>query len=151
MKNILLIISAVCFWLFSFSQDEGIRFEKGMSWQQILAKAKKENKYIFVDCYTTWCGPCKFMAKNVFPLKQTGDAVNPHFISVGMQIDSTDQDSDTVKRAYADARLISTIYNIRAYPTFLYLNPDGKLVHRTVGSTQNAAEFISYTKDAMNP
>jgi len=151
MKNFLLTISAVCFFLFSYSQNEGIRFEQGMTWQQILVKAKKENKYIFVDCYTTWCGPCKFMAKNIFPLKETGDAVNPHFISVGMQIDSTDQDSDTVKRAYPDARLISINYNIRAYPTFLYLNPEGKLVHRTEGSTRNAAEFILNTKNAMDP
>jgi thioredoxin-related protein len=151
MKNILLTISVVCFYLLSFSQDEGIHFEQGMSWQQVLAKAKKENKYIFVDCYTTWCGPCKFMAKNIFPLKETGDAVNPHFISVGMQIDSTNQDSDTVKRAYPDARLISINYDIRAYPTFLYLSPEGKLVHRTEGSTRNAAEFIINTKNAMNP
>ncbi|HET7002282.1 MAG TPA: thioredoxin domain-containing protein [Puia sp.] len=151
MKNILLTISAVCFYLFSFSQNEGIHFEEGVSWQQVLAKAKKENKFIFVDCYTTWCGPCKFMAKNIFPLKETGDAVNSHFISVGIQIDSTDHDSDTVKRAYPDAHLISINYNIRAYPTFLYLSPEGKLVHRTVGSTRNAAEFIINTKDAMNP
>jgi thioredoxin-related protein len=151
MKKILLTTTAICFFLFSFSQEEGMHFAQGMSWQQVLTKAKKENKYIFVDCYTTWCGPCKFMAKNIFPLKETGDAVNPHFICVGMQIDSTDQDSDTVKRAYPDARLISINYNIRAYPTFLYLNPEGRLVHRTEGSTRNAAEFISYTKDAMNP
>jgi thioredoxin-related protein len=151
MKNILLTISTFCFSLYSYSQNEGIRFEQGMTWQQILVKAKKENKFIFVDCYTTWCGPCKFMAKNIFPLKETGDAVNPHFISVGMQIDSTDQDSDTVKRAYPDARLISINYNIRAYPTFLYFNPEGQLVHRTEGSTRNAAEFILNTKNAMNP
>ncbi|MFL5809914.1 MAG: thioredoxin domain-containing protein, partial [Flavisolibacter sp.] len=141
----------VCFCLFSFSQGEGMHFVRGMTWQRILAKAKKENKYIFVDCYTTWCGPCKYMAKNVFPLKQTGDSVNPDYICVGMQIDSTDLDSDTIKLAYPDARMISINYDIRAYPTFLYFNPDGKLVHRTVGSTVNAAQFISYTKDARNP
>jgi thiol-disulfide isomerase/thioredoxin len=151
MKRILLSMMTVCFCMLCFSQENGIRFEKGMSWQQILAKAKKENKYIFVDCYTTWCGPCKFMAKNIFPLKETGDAVNPNYICVGMQIDSSDQDSDTIKWAYLDARMISINYNIRAYPTFLYLNPDGILVHRTVGSTINAAVFISYTKDARNP
>ncbi len=87
MKKILLTTISYLFFLFSFSQEEGMHFAQGMSWQQILAKAKKENKYIFVDCYTTWCGPCKFMAKNIFPLKETGDAVNPHYICVGIQID----------------------------------------------------------------
>jgi len=36
----------------------GIQFFKG-TFQQALAKAKKENKMIMMDCYTTWCGPCK--------------------------------------------------------------------------------------------
>ena len=151
MKNILLTTIAICFFLFSFSQEEGMHFAQGMSWQQILAKAKKESKYIFVDCYTTWCGPCKFMAKEIFPLKETGDAVNPHYICVGIQIDSTGEDPESVKFAYRDARLIEANYNIRAYPTFLYFNPDGQLVHRTEGSTRDAAEFILNTKNAMNP
>jgi thiol-disulfide isomerase/thioredoxin len=128
-----------------------MHFEEGMSWQQILVKAKIENKYIFVDCYTTWCGPCKFMAKNIFPLKETGDAVNPHYICVGIQIDSTAQDPENIKLMYRDAKMIETNYNIRAYPTFLYFNPDGRLVHRTEGSTRDAAEFILNTKNAMNP
>ncbi|HEY2349405.1 MAG TPA: thioredoxin family protein [Puia sp.] len=151
MRNIALIIGFVCFHLLSFCQGRGMQFEHGLTWQQILAKAKKDNKYIFVDCYTTWCGPCKYMAKNIFPLQETGDAVNPNFICVGIQIDSTDHDSDTIKRVYADARMIETVYNIRAYPTFLYFNPEGRLVHRTVGSTINAEDFILNTKNAMNP
>lgn len=151
MKKFLLTITAICFCIFCFSQETGMQFEKGISWQQILLKAKKENKCIFVDCYTTWCGPCKFMAKDIFPLKETGDAVNPNYICVGMQIDSTDKDPEFVKLAYQDAHMIETNYNIRAYPTFLYFNPEGKLVHRTEGSTKNAADFILNTKNAMNP
>jgi|SRR5579863_475042 len=151
MKSILLTISAICFYMHGFSQGDGMHFEQGMSWQQILAKAKKENKFIFVDCYTTWCGPCKFMAKEIFPLKETGDAVNPNYICVGIQIDSTGEDPVSVKFSRRDARMIEASYNIRAYPTFLYFNPDGQLVHRTEGSTRNAAEFVLNTKNAMNP
>ena len=49
------------------SQDttKGIHFVNGLSWQEVLQKAKAENKYIFVDCYATWCGPCKAMDKEV--------------------------------------------------------------------------------------
>ncbi len=32
-------------------------------WKEVLAKAKAENKYIVVDCYTDWCGWCKVMDK----------------------------------------------------------------------------------------
>lgn len=54
---------------------QGINFQKG-SWAEIKAKAKAENKFIFVDAYTTWCGPCKWLSKKVFPQKKVGDLFN---------------------------------------------------------------------------
>jgi thiol:disulfide interchange protein len=45
--------------------SKGINFENNLSWEQVKEKAKAENKYIFVDCYATWCGPCKAMDKEV--------------------------------------------------------------------------------------
>ena len=50
--------------------NKGIVFAEGLSWETVLQKAKQENKYIFMDCYTTWCGPCKMLAKNVFPREE---------------------------------------------------------------------------------
>src|SRR5580704_15785264 len=131
MKKFVLTILAICFYLVSSAQDLGIQFVRGMSWQQIRAKAKKEHKFIFMDCYTTWCGPCKYMAKNIFPLKETGDAVNAKFISVSVQLDTSKHDSDTTKGWYADAHIIATKYKVNAYPTYLFFNPKGELVHRS--------------------
>ena len=31
--------------------------------EKALEQAKVENKYVFIDCYTSWCGPCKMMAE----------------------------------------------------------------------------------------
>ena len=39
-------------------KEQGVTFFEG-TLQAGLEKAKTENKLIFVDCYTTWCGPCK--------------------------------------------------------------------------------------------
>jgi len=64
MRNIWAIILFMPF--LSKSQDivsEGIQFIKSSSWEQVLQKAKAENKIIFIDCYTTWCAPCKAMEK----------------------------------------------------------------------------------------
>lgn len=47
--------------LLAFSQA-GIKFDDG-NFSSLLAKAKKENKLIFLDAYASWCGPCKLMAK----------------------------------------------------------------------------------------
>ncbi len=150
MKKIVVSILAICIYFGSSAQDSGIQFVKGMTWQQIQAMAKKEHKFIFKDCYTTWCGTCKYMAKNIFPLKETGEAINTKFISVSVQLDTSKHDSDTTKGWYADAHIIATKYKVSAYPTYLFFNSNGELVHRAVGATQDAAQFISYTNDALN-
>ena len=59
-----------------FLQAQGINFFEG-SFQEVKAEAKKQNKIIFIDCYTSWCGPCKWMAKNVFTDKKVGDFTMP--------------------------------------------------------------------------
>src|ERR1700761_8867531 len=64
------------------AQDTGIQFTKVLSWEEVLQKAKTEHKYIFMDCYATWCGPCKGMEEDIYPLKAVGDVYNKDFISV---------------------------------------------------------------------
>src|SRR5882724_9795530 len=75
------------------AQTQGIHFESGLSWVQIKAKAKAENKFIFMDCYTTWCAPCKYMTETVFPSDNVGAFFNPRFVSVAIQMDRTLADS----------------------------------------------------------
>ncbi len=64
MKSMFVLISILLINVALFAQ--GIKFEKTLSWPEICEKAQKENKYIFVDCYTTWCGPCKKMDQEVY-------------------------------------------------------------------------------------
>ena len=47
-------------------EGKGIKGITGLFWEQIKQKAKQENKYIFIDAYTTWCGPCKMMDEYVY-------------------------------------------------------------------------------------
>ena len=46
-----------------------IQFDEG-SFTEVLTKAKQEKKMVFMDCYTSWCGPCKMMTEEVFPQKE---------------------------------------------------------------------------------
>lgn len=63
---------------------QGIVFETG-NWESILKKAKKEKKLIYLDAYTSWCGPCKMMKKSIFPDAQVGKYFNENFVNA--QID----------------------------------------------------------------
>ena len=58
---------------------QGISFFHG-SFDEAKAEAVKQHKLIFIDCFTTWCGPCAKMARDVFPTKEVGDFYNEHFI-----------------------------------------------------------------------
>ncbi len=63
----------------SEDNTKGTQFFKG-TFAQALAKAKQENKKLMVDCYTLWCGPCHYMATNVFPNDTLGKFMNEHFV-----------------------------------------------------------------------
>jgi thioredoxin-related protein len=144
--SLLLILSTSI----AVAQEMGIHFENGLSWQQILNKAKSEHKYIFVDCYATWCGPCKDMEKEVYPLKEVGDAIDPDFISVELQMDQTKGDNDTVKSWYPVAQAFAKDYNLPGYPTYLFFDENGQAVHIATGSMK-PKNFIQVTADAKDP
>jgi thioredoxin-related protein len=129
--------------------QQGIQWTEGLSWSQIMKKAKQENKHIFVDCFATWCQPCHLMDKNVYDNEEVGEAFNDKFISVKVQIDRTSYDNDTVKKWYADAKRIETNYTVKAFPTFLFFYPDGRPMHRAAGY-RNPEQFIALSKEALD-
>lgn len=130
--------------------NKGIKWTAGISWEQIKQKAKTENKYIFVDCFATWCGPCKHMDKNIYPLEKVGDYFNLNFVSVRMQMDTTKKDNEAIKQQYPLAHMINESYKVNVYPTFLFLSPDGVLVHKTAGG-YDEKKFLALASDALNP
>ncbi|MDZ7846006.1 MAG: thioredoxin family protein [Owenweeksia sp.] len=49
---------------------------------EALQAAEEEGKPIFMDCYTTWCGPCKWMSANIFTQQEVGDYYNENYVCV---------------------------------------------------------------------
>lgn len=79
MKRIVCLLICVCSYFQLFSQ--GVDF-KQITLKEALEQAKAQGKMVFMDCYTTWCGPCKMMTEEVFPQKEAGDFFNAHFVNV---------------------------------------------------------------------
>lgn len=146
----LFLMCSIVMYSFTNAQNKGIHFDDNTNWKGILAKAKAENKYIFVDCFTTWCGPCKYMSNNIFPMEEVGNFYNDKFINVAMQFDSTINDAENIKARYADAVFIFKKYKIRGYPTFLFFSPNGELLHRKLALC-DAKEFITIGTNALDP
>ncbi len=133
-----------------FSQHAGIQFKEAKNWTQIQEIAKRENKYIFLDCYATWCGPCKMMDEQVYNQKEVGEVLNKQFISVKVQFDQTERDNDYVKNWYEDVKGLSEKYMVNAFPTLMFFTPEGNLVHRIIGF-QGTEEFIKSVNYAIDP
>jgi len=93
------------------------------SWKAVLAEAKRQNKPVFVDIYTTWCPPCKRMASEAFPNPKIGAKFNVHFINY--QFDAEKGEGVQLARQYT----------VSSYPTALYIAPNGAVIHRAVGYT----------------
>ena len=67
MKYIYTLVITFAVWNAVVAQ-EGVRF-RDLAFNEALAQAKAEDKLVFMDCYTSWCGPCKVMTEEVFPQK----------------------------------------------------------------------------------
>ncbi|MEI5985834.1 thioredoxin fold domain-containing protein [Sphingobacterium sp. PU5-4] len=148
MKKLIFILFTLPFLV--FAQEKGIHFEHNTTWAKVKEKAKKENKFIFVDAFTTWCGPCKYMSDNIFPQEKVGTFFNEKFVNLKIQMDETPGDNEDVKSWRAEAKRFAKDYAIAAYPTFLIFNPNGELVHRIVGGGE-ADEFIAMAKESFDP
>lgn len=129
-----LILFFVFLSILSFSQ--GIIFFEG-SFNEAKDLAKKENKIIFIDCYTSWCGPCKWMAKNVFPDNNVGLFYNSNFVNFKLDMEK------------GVGKEVKKTYGISAYPTLLYINGEGEVEHRSLGGC-DTAEFIRTGKRALD-
>jgi len=128
----------VCFVALSANaQNREIEF-KDASWKDQLARAKKENKLIFFDAYTSWCGPCKMMAKDVFTKDSVADVFNQAFVDVKYDMEK------------GEGPALKDKYEVHAYPTYLFINGDGELVHKIVGS-MSPADLIKEANNALSP
>lgn len=148
MKRLLLLLFAIPF--LAVAQEKGIQFEHNTTWEKVKAKAKSEKKHIFVDAFTTWCGPCKYMSANIFPQEKVGSFFNENFVNLKIQMDETAEDNADVQAWRAEAKRFAKDYAIVAYPTFLIFDSNGELVHRIVGGGE-ADQFIALAKEGLDP
>lgn len=148
MKFLLITIISLFIGYDGKAQNSEVLFRDSLDWTTVLAQAKQENKIIFLDFYTTWCGPCKAMDKEVYRNASVSDFVNTHFIAVKVQGDSSVDDSKSVKSSYAVAQRLLREFRITAYPTMLFLNPKIEIITKKVGYL-NSNDFLTLCKETL--
>ncbi|SOE20372.1 Thioredoxin [Spirosomataceae bacterium TFI 002] len=89
--------------------------------ENVLQQAAESNKLVFVDLYAVWCGPCKYMDENVFKLPSVINKFSKNFVNYKVDVESFDGVN------------VSLNYKVNSFPTYLFLDKDGKVVHRLEG------------------
>ncbi len=133
MRKVVLVLFLCGVGMSLFGQ--GILFREG-SWKEMLALAKKENKLVFVDNYTSWCGPCKRMVKEIFPQQAAGDFYNARFICYKLDCEK------------GEGVEVARTYQIHSFPTYLFVDGDGRLVYRS-GGYMPIEKFLDEGKVAL--
>jgi thioredoxin-related protein len=135
MKRSALIIALLVLTCFAADAQEVTYFKK--PWEEIKQKAREENKYIFIDCYTDWCGWCKTMDKETMTNEDVITILGENFVAVKMDMEH----GEGIKMAMK--------YHINGFPSFLFFSPEGKYVYHTAGY-RKPAEFIKELKGVLN-
>lgn len=115
---------------------QGIEFFHG-TYAEALEKAQKENKLVFMDAYAEWCGPCKRMAATTFKDEKVGKYFNDNFVNVKMDMEK------------GEGPGLQRKFDVSAYPTLLFINGKGEVVHRTMGGQGND-QILALAKTALS-
>ncbi len=119
---------------FGVARGQGIQFQTG-TWAELQAKAKAAHKLIFVDAYAVWCGPCKAMVKNVFTQPAVAEHFNARYINYAVDAEK------------GEGVELAKKYGVESFPTYLFVDGDGKLVYRIEGAHASDA-FLAEAKKA---
>lgn len=130
----LIVFASATFETSSSNESTEIKFHEG-NWKSALLQAKKENKLIFLDANTSWCGPCKKMEKYTFTNPDVAKYYNKHFINVKMNMEK------------GEGRNIARKLNVRYYPSLFFINAKGEVALKNVGY-MNGPEFLALGKKA---
>lgn len=114
---------------------EGMNFVE-KPFEALLAQARNENKVIFIDAYTTWCGPCKMMAAKVFPDAKVGEVYNERFINAKFDMEK------------GEGPAMAQRYSVMVYPTYLFVDGNGDIVHKGIGYIPQE-EFLALADAAI--
>jgi thioredoxin-related protein len=146
MKTIVIIISSL-FFLSQGNQipetiishqdsSEGIEFFAG-DLDMAVEKAKNENKMIFMDISTSWCGYCKKLKAYTYTDEEVGNFFNKHFIN--LSFDAEKGKGIEIRKKYA----------ANSFPTLVFLDKEGNLIYKTMGY-RNAQNFLKLARKVVS-
>ncbi len=120
MKHLILLSFVLLTQFELMASDTTIVF-KDIPYARLFETAAAEKKMVFMYFHFDGCGACVKMEKTAFRDKEVADFYNSGFECFNVNT-MKDEGIETNK-----------IFNVRAHPTFLFLDDKGKILHKIVG------------------
>jgi thioredoxin-related protein len=114
--------------------------ENWLNYNEGLALAKKENKYILIYFYTDWCGYCKKMDKETYSKEEVKKILNENFVVVKVNAESDKKVIENGKEITESE--LSKLYQVSGYPTTWFLESNHSRVAPLPGCV-TTEQFIS--------
>jgi thioredoxin-related protein len=119
-----------------------------MTFEEAVALNKNEKKLLFIDVYTTWCGPCKMMDKHSFADEEVAKILNNNFYPVKLNAEQRANisfEGNTFKfipnGASGYHQLAAALLNNKLqYPSFVFMNEDLKIM-QVISGFHQAPDF----------
>jgi thiol:disulfide interchange protein len=108
-------------------------------YKEALAKARAENKLVFVNFTGNACTNCHWMKANMFPRPEIA-ALLKDFVLVDLYTDGTDAASEE------NAKMEEQRFQTVALPFYAILDADEHIIATFAGSTRNVQEFVAFLK-----
>ncbi|MFA6470934.1 MAG: thioredoxin fold domain-containing protein [Candidatus Latescibacterota bacterium] len=115
-----------------------------------IAIAKKEKKPVFIDFYTEWCGWCKKMDKETYTDPGIQKQIKDGWVAMKIDAENTSQKGtfDGKSMTYSE---IGRYFKVSGYPSFLFIDKDGKPVTVVPGYFQKKdfSLVLKYFKEEL--
>jgi thiol:disulfide interchange protein DsbD len=113
-------------------------------YKQALARAKAENKLVFVNFTGYACTNCHWMKANMFPRPEISAELKK-FVLVELYTDGADETSEQ------NQELQNSRFGTIAIPYYVLMDSDETVIATFPRLTKNASEFLSFLRSGENP
>jgi len=132
MKQFIPLFLILLFILADF--DRGVAQSGSLNWNDFNSAVNatdNSGKTLFLFFEAEWCGFCKQMRSEIFPLDSVRDKVGEGFIPVAIDIESDEkivyQDKEMSQKSFSHQMRID------ATPTIMFMDNDGEVIGRYRG------------------
>ncbi len=113
-----------------------LNFMRSEYLSDVLDKAQKDKKLVFVDMYADWCAPCKVMDEELYMNEDFSAIINQDFISYKVDVEK------------GNGSHLGTIFSVEVLPTLLFLDAEGNVLQRSDGALSHS-KFLEMAARAV--